>query len=621
MLHPRPRSLWARFVEGFEAAQLEQRFSKADILEFYLNQAPFAGNRRGVTQAACYFWDRALDTLTEREQISLAVMMRAPGKLSLYRTTPERLQPRIISLATQLVSIGALAPAELHQIAIETTPTRKEIVAVRADHFTRYVQGLHNKTPSVTPLYSTLDSGLQRSVQEILETRLKDLASQHATDGAVLVIDNRSAEVLAWVNAGIFSDQPGSQIDANITPRQPGSTLKPFLYALALQRGWSAATVISDTPLAEPVGAGLHTYRNYSRMHYGDIPLREALGNSLNIPAIRTVQFTGKDNFLTLLRTAGFSSLTKPAEFYGEGLALGNGEVTLLELVRGYLILANRGIYRPLILSRGREGEHPAHPIRIFDADTTSIISNILSDPHARRLEFGSDGLLNFPIQTAVKTGTSTDYRDAWAVGFSNNFTIGVWMGNLDRSSMTSISGARGPALVLRSVFASLEKQREDRGLYLSPRLTRKAVCAASGELAAAQCRSVSELFVPGTEPRRVCSKHHNHAESEPSSAATFDVAPNSPPARITMPTPGLHLAMDPRVPDSKEAFAFELATTTPLAEIQWIVDDIAVYSSRGDHTRYLWQLSPGRHTVRAKVQPAGLAERFELAEVAFWVR
>jgi penicillin-binding protein 1C len=333
------------------------------------------------------------------------------------------------------------------------------------------------------------------------------------------------------------------------------------------------------------------------------------------------VQFTGKDNFLTLLRTAGFSSLTKTAEFYGEGLALGNGEVPLLELVRGYLAFANRGVYRPLVLTRDREGAHGARPVRIFDADTTSIISNILSDPYARRLEFGSDGLLNFPIQTAVKTGTSTDYRDAWAVGFSDNFTVGVWMGNLDRSSMASISGARGPALVLRSVFAALERQRKDRGLYLSRRLTRKVVCATSGELAAAQCRSVSELFVPGTEPHKVCSKHHNHAGSEPSSAATFDVAPNSPPARITMPTPGLHLAMDPRIADSKEAFAFELATTTPLAEIQWIVDDIVVHSSRGDQTRYLWQLSPGRHTVRAKVQTTGLAEPFELAEVAFWVR
>lgn len=618
MLHPRPRSLWARFVEGFEAAQLERRFSKADILEFYLNQAPFAGNRRGVSQAARYFWDRDVDTLTEREQISLAVMMRAPGKLSLYRTTPQRLQPRIVSLAARLVSIGALDHAQLDHIASEITSTRKEVVSVRADHFTRYVQGRNNKTHTATPLYSTLDSGLQRSVQEILETRLKDLASQHATDGAVLVVDNRSAEVLAWVNAGMFSDQPGSQIDAIITPRQPGSTLKPFLYALALQRGWSASTLISDTPLAEPVGAGLHTYRNYSRMYYGDIPLREALGNSLNIPAIRTVQFTGKDNFLTLLRTAGFSSLTQPAEFYGEGLALGNGEVTLLELVRGYLTLANRGVYRPLVVSRDREGEHPTHPIRIFDADTTSIIGHILSDPHARRLEFGSDGLLSFPIQTAVKTGTSTDYRDAWALGFSDAFTVGVWMGNLDRTSMSSISGARGPALVLRSVFASLEKQREGRRLYLSPRLTSKAVCAVSGELASSLCPSRLELFVQGTEPRHTCRKQSTHSDG---TREDEEVLEGTPPARITMPTPGLHIAMDPRIPNSKEAIAFELSATQPLSEIEWIVDGVTVHRCSGHETRYLWPLTLGRHTLTAKVRTHHSSQPQAVSEVAFWVR
>jgi penicillin-binding protein 1C len=618
MIHPRPRSLWARFIEGFEATQLEQRFSKADILEFYLNQVPFAGNRRGVSQAARYFWDRDLETLTERELISLAVMIRAPGKLSLYRTTPQRLQPRVVTLAERLVSTGTLPRSELTRIVNEHTQTRSEAVSVRADHFVRYVQRPNSKGESSSPIHSTLDSGLQRAVQEILETRLKDLAFQHATDGAVLVVDNRSAEVLAWVNAGVFSEQRGSQLDAVITPRQPGSTLKPFLYALALQKGWSAATTISDTPLAEPVGTGLHTYRNYSRVHYGEITLRESLGNSLNIPAIRTIQFTGKDHFLTLLRSAGFSSLTEPADFYGEGLALGNGEVTLFELVRGYLTFANSGVYRPLVMTRDQVNVPATRHLRIFDTETASIIGNILSDPQARRLEFGSDGLLNFPIQTAIKTGTSTDYRDAWALGFSNNFTVGVWMGNLDRSSMSSISGARGPALVLRSVFASLEQNREARGLYLSPRLTRSAVCTVSGKLASGLCPSTSELFVPGTEPRNACRKGHTHDDFAGKREVELEA---SLPARITMPTPGLHIAMDPRVPDSKEALAFEISTATPLATVAWIVDGLTVHRGDGQGTRYLWPLSPGRHTVRAEVQPVYSSEPVELPEVVFWVR
>lgn len=630
MLHPRPRSLWARLIEGYEATHLEQRFTKADILEFYLNQAPFAGNRRGVAQAARYFWDRNLDTLTEREQLSLAVMLRAPGRLSLYRS-PEGLQSRIAALAQRLIAVGVLTSAELERILAERTTTRAETIPVRADHFVRHLQTRSDAEQAATPIHSTLDSGIQRAAQKILEARLRDLASQHATDGAVLVVDNRSAEVLAWVNAGTLSDQPGSHIDAINTPRQPGSTLKPFLYALALERGWSAATVVSDSPLSEPVGAGLHTYHNYSRVHYGDISVREALANSLNIPAIRTIQHIGKESLLSLLRAAGFSSLTQPAEFYGEGLALGNGEVTLLELVRGYLMLATRGIYRPLALTRHDGRTEARHFTRIFNAETTSIIGDILSDAHARRLEFGSDGLLQFPIQTAVKTGTSSDYRDAWAIGFSNNFTIGVWFGNLDRTSMSSMTGARGPALVLRSLFSLLEQEREDRGLYLSPRLSRRSVCANSGELAAAHCRSVSELFVPGSEPTSVCHAHHQrgavHHNDHNATDATPPIAlPAGDPqgshvARITMPTQGLHLALDPRIPDAKEALAFEVTATQPLKQIEWLVDGVVVHRGSGDQTRYLWALRRGRHVVRAKVRTARTSEEIELGEVGFWVR
>jgi penicillin-binding protein 1C len=178
-----------------------------------------------------------------------------------------------------------------------------------------------------------------------------DLSSAQVANGAVLVVDTARAEILAWVNAEGCRDTESSQIDAVISPRQPGSTLKPFLYALALSKGWTAATMIDDAPLAEGVGTGLHTYRNYSRTHYGRLPVRDALGNSLNIPAVRTIHFTGTAPFLEFLRTAGFESLTRPAEFYGEGLALGNGEVTLFELVQAYTALASRGVFRPLKLT------------------------------------------------------------------------------------------------------------------------------------------------------------------------------------------------------------------------------------------------------------------------------
>jgi penicillin-binding protein 1C len=617
ILHPRPRSLWARLIEGIEAQQLEQRFSKADILEFYLNQIPFAENRRGIAQAARHFWDRDVETLTERELISLVVMIRAPERLSLHRD-PERVRSRVSTLARHLVVHGSIDATTLLHLESETTPIRRETLPVHAEHFVRYIQTLNANIASAAPIRSTLDPGIQSSVQAILEARLRDLESKHVTDGAVLVIDNHSAEVLAWVNAGNFSQTDASQIDAIVTARQPGSTLKPFLYALAIARGWSAATILSDSPLVEPVGTGLHVYRNYSRMYYGDITLREALGNSLNIPAIRTIQFTGKSDFLGLLHSLGFASLTKPVEFYGEGLALGNGEVSLLELVRGYLTFAHRGVYRPLIFSRDSTTSSLSRSNRVFDAETTSLIGHILSDPLARRREFGSDGLLNFPIQTAVKTGTSNDYRDAWAVGFSNNFTVGVWMGNHDRTSMSSISGARGPALVLRSVFASLEQTRQDRGLYLSPRLSHISVCSKSGKIASSQCSPVTELFTPGSEPQETCTLAHSLREHQANEIHAISHVAHT---RIVVPTPGLHVALDPRVPDSLEALGFELTSELSLKEVQWIVDGALIHKGGAEAMRHLWPLQVGKHTVKVYVLPEGTRGYVELPEVGFVVR
>jgi penicillin-binding protein 1C len=618
MLHPRSRSITTRILEGIEASSLERRFNKAEILEFYLNQAPFAAKRHGVAQAARYFWNRDLETLSEREQIALAVMLRAPERLNLYKDK-HAADSRIDQLAMKLASKGILDQESLTNVLSERLTVGREPIPVKAEHFVQYVQQLvPGSEREIAPIRSTVDSGIQRSVKEILDTRIRDLKAKNVTDGAVLVLDNKSGEVLAWVNAGEFDTQAGGQIDAILAARQPGSTLKPFLYALALSRGWTAATIIEDSPLAEGVGAGLHTYNNYSRVHYGPVTLRVALGNSLNIPAVRAVERFGKEELLKLLHRAGFDSLNQPSDFYGEGLALGNGEVTLLELTRAYLALARRGVFTPITAVRGDPRLLERGEKRIFDPEVAEIISDILSDPQARRLEFGNDGLLNFPNQTAIKTGTSSDYRDAWAIGYSDNFTVGVWLGNLNRSAMSSISGARGPALVLRSIFSELEKGRDNRGLYLSPSLLLRSICLKSGELATPLCPSESEVFIPKTEPQSHCELEH-HAEQRITRENTL--LDSETRVKIELPTPGLNLAMDPRVPDEREAFAFQLSSATPLSEVRWFVDDLEVYNGDGSSLRYLWPLKPGRHLVKAKVREAKQARVFELPEVGIWVR
>ena len=617
MLHPRRRSVWSRLIEGLEAGQLERAFSKQEILEFYLNQVPFAGNRRGVVQAARYFWDRDVETLSEREQLALAVMVRAPERLDLYKDS-HGVDRRIGQLADHMGTIGALTREGREALNDQTFVLSRGTLPVRADHFVRYVQSSTAKA-DLGRITTTLDADVQRQVQQILDHRVADLATKDVSDGAVLVVDNHSGEVLAWVNAGEFGSTEGSQIDAVTTPRQPGSTLKPLLYALALGGDWSAATILNDAPVAQAVGSGLHTYRNYSRIHYGDITLREALGNSLNIPAIKTIHHVGRHEFLQFLRTAGFTSLSKPTDFYGEGLALGNGEVTLFELVQAYAALAHKGTWRPLHVVRIEENRDASSrsSTSMVSPEVASIVGHILSDPHARRREFGSDGLLRFPVQTAVKTGTSTDYRDAWAVGFSERFTVGVWMGNLNRAAMHEMSGARGPALVLRSIFAELHRSEETKQLYLDPTLSHRIVCPLTGNLSGERCPHVEEIFIPGSEPTKVCSLQHT--EWNPSGATVHHHENET--IRIIMPTAGLNLARDPRIPDHLEALPLEIAAPQSVSEVRWFVDNREVGVSGGSLPKYLWPLEAGHHTVRATVLLKGKPNAIDTETIDFWVR
>jgi penicillin-binding protein 1C len=388
-------------------------------------------------------------------------------------------------------------------------------------------------------------------------------------------------------------------------PRQPGSTLKPFLYALALEQGWNAASLIQDTPLANPVGTGLHTYHNYSRRYYGPVTLRQALGNSLNIPAIRTIGFTGVDAFLSTLASLGITSLDRHPEFYGDGLALGNGEVTLYELVQAYATLACQGVFSPLTWRA--DPRWNLKKTRVFSRETASIIANILSDPEARGLEFGRGSLLNFPLETAVKTGTSNDYNDAWTVGFNNDYTVGVWMGNLDGRPMDGVTGATGPAMVVRSLFARLNQKGDTAPLYLSPNLVRKKVVLAIPGTGAV----LDEWFVPGTEPGADgdIKAAGPGGLKERGAVGINNRGANQDRIGFLKPVNGLEMAMDPRIPDRDEAFEFVVSGVGPHDRVEWRLDGRCLGVTQGG--RYLWQLEPGTHLVHAHVVKPGGPGRY----------
>lgn len=618
MLHPRPRTLWSRWLEGIEAVQLERRFSKPEILEFYLNQVPYAHQRRGVVQAARLYFDRDPDTLNLREMLALAVLVRAPSSFDLRRT--DRGVDGAVKRLAKLMQHRGVLTEDQYRSAVEGRLVLHEArLPVEATHFVQhlYRTGQEGLGPG-TSLTTTLDASLQERVQRILDGRLKDLRSSEIRNGSVLVVDHRSNEVLAWVNGGgVTGASSSAWIDGVTTPRQPGSTLKPFLYALALEMGWSPSTLIDDSPLAEAVGSGLHDFHNYSHAYYGPLRLRDALANSLNVPAVRTIQFTGVERFLDRLRLLGFRSLTQASDFYGQGLALGDGEVSLYELVRAYAVLARQGEYRPLRLTIG-PGNLSEPPRRIFGRGTASLIGDILSDPHARRLEFGDGNLLRLPVQTAVKTGTSTDHRDSWIVGFSSRYTVGVWMGNLDRSPTNGITGLAGPALVLRAVFAELNRYGEAAPLFLSPDLVTATICAESGLQAGPHCPGLQEWFEPGKAPGGPCPIHER--EGQRGSGQVLAQANHSRDLRLQQPTPGLRLAMDPRVPDELEAFCLKVPGQLATSRIEWLVDGAVIGTTGPGVHQFPWPLSKGAHLARARVWRMDAADAEETAEVKFYV-
>ena len=581
ILHPRPRSLWSRWIEGFEAMLLERQAGKGEILEFYLNQVPYAANRRGVAQAARYYFNRDLRTLTGKEMLALAIFPRAPSALD-PRKKPQAISARVQYLAQAMESRGELPPGETARQLSQPLSLEEASPLLNAGHFITYIrETVPYGLSAHGTLQTSLDGALQEQVQTLLDQRVKTLQRKNVHNGAALVVDHQSGEILAWVVAGAAAkDQtPGSAIDAVRAARQPGSSLKPFLYALALDSGWSPATELDDAPMAEAIGTGLHDFHNYSGTFYGKISLREALGNSLNIPALETISFVTPQRYLDALHALGFASLTQPAEFYKDGLALGNGEVTLLEMVRGFSALANHGVFRPLTpLSQSslqRKGN------RVFSEEAASLIGNILSDPFARRREFGAGSVLNLPTQTAVKTGTSTDYRDAWSLGYNARYTVGVWLGNLDQAPMDGVTGSTGPALVLRSIFAQLEPRQEPQPLWLSPRLQRREICSGNVDASTANCFPYTEYFMPDTAAPQL---------KQSAALQSLDVI---------RPTEGLQLAYDPRVPREMQAFEFTASRISPDSKIAWVLNGTPLSTTANG--RFLWPVERGSHTLLAQ--------------------
>jgi len=399
-------------------------------------------------------------------------------------------------------------------------------------------------------------------------------------------LDNETGGILAWVGSADFTDPEAGQVDMVVGLRQPGSTLKPFVYGLGLESGLTAATRLPDLPIWFATALGSYRPRNYDRRFHGWVPLRDALANSYNVPAVWMAQHVGAAPLLQRLRAVGFRSLERGAAYYGLGLALGNGEVRLLELANAYRALANDGEVSPV---RWRVDAEPGVATRVMPIEVARLLTDILADPVARVPAFGRDNALELPFPAAAKTGTSTAFTDNWTVGYTSEVTVAVWVGNFDGRPMKGVSGVTGAGAlwhrVVRAAMRGLRAEPFERGALVSAR-----VCASTGGPQTPNCdHGVDELFVAGTEPTVEGPRVHRDRR-----------------VRVTFPDEGDTFAADVDTPETLGRLRMRAEAPGDVERLVWEVDDRVTASGGRPFGRW-WRLRSGRHRVR--VWPEGDAD------------
>jgi penicillin-binding protein 1C len=509
VLRPAERSWGGKLAQALWALRLEQHLSKQEILEQYLNRVELGQSTAGVGAAAGLYFDAAATQVSVGQAATLAGLAHAPSRDNPY-ASPARARSRRLYALRRMRRLGLVTKEDVERARAEPLVAARRTAPFLAPHFTTRVLGwLEDERAPATAnanVRTSLDLDLQAAVETEVRYTVDLLRSRGVEHAAVVVLDNASGEVLAWVGSPDFWAPKDGQTDMVVSPRQPGSALKPFLYGLALDRGYTAASVLPDIPRAYATVTGAYSPRNYDRRFRGPVRAREALASSYNVPAVELAARMGTGSLLQTLHLAGFISLDRDAEHYGLGLALGNGDVTLLELANGYRALANGGVWRPWSWRpTAAAARRDAKTERVISPVASAIVLDVLSDPAARIPGFGTTTPFDFPFPAAVKTGTSRHFTDNWSVAATRNFTVAVWAGNFSGRPMQGVSGVTGAGPLLSRVVMETAR-RYPPGVLVTPAEVGAVplpVCRLSGMRATPDCAPVTEWFARGTEPTR----------------------------------------------------------------------------------------------------------------------
>jgi penicillin-binding protein 1C len=600
LLQSQSRGLTTKLREAILAQRLEHRFTKDEILALYLNLAPYGNRMHGVARASRVYFGVAPEQLTPAQAAFLASLPQRPSAFNPLRDPNKARARQLHILANMNLGADQLAQAKSEKLQFKTTTQ-----PVLAMHYVeRILSGVAPAAPGRRSATAeggrqhttSLDAPLQRDVLGIIEAHRHTLLKHGAHSVAVAVLDNKTGEWLAWEGSGdYFGTTFGGAIDGVITPRQPGSTLKPFTYALAFESGDSPASVLPDVPSHFPTAEDgvVYTPRNYDDRYRGPLLVRSALAGSQNVPAVAMLAKLGPESLLRLLRNTGFTGLDHTSDYYGLGLTLGDAEVTLEQLVRAYSVFA-RG---------GKMNER-----RLFSERTAFWITDILTDADAREYAFGAGGSLELPFPVAVKTGTSQAYHDNWTVGYTRDLTVGVWVGNFDRRPLRGSSGVTGAAPIFNAVMLAATKRTQgslpigDTTRILEPpaNVEQIEICTLSGARPSPYCPATRKEWLATSAPARFCSWHHDGTIDWPAEYRAWarKNAPSTQRAqtvhlaafRIANPPNGATYLIDPTLRREFQTLRLRADSATRVA---WRINGRQV----GDE----WPLERGQHVIEAR--------------------
>jgi len=520
------RTLSRKLREFVLALQIESKFSKDQILEMYLNEAPYGGTAWGVEAAAETYFGKQVGELGLVESAILAGMPQRPSVYSPYSSTPNAYVARTTGVLRRMREDGYIT-AQQEEDAVAQLPNVKfqpRGSSFKAPHFVQYVQNILEARYGEAVVQqggltvtTTLDLELQEEAQKIVAEEIEKVESLKIGNGAAVALDPQTGEILAMVGSKDFNDEENDgQVNVTLSLRQPGSAIKPFVYLTGIKQGYSASTLLMDVPTVFPGGAGSPDYEpvNYDGEYRGPIQLRYALGSSVNVPAVKMLALAGIDEVLETAFEAGITSLEPTQETrsrVGLSLALGGGEVRLLDLTAANSIFMNEG-HRVEPVSILKVEDHNGKIIeesspklgrQVITPEQAYIIADILSDNSARELVFGPNSLLNIPgRQVAVKTGTTNDRRDNWTVGGNSQVVVGTWVGNNDNSPMTQVaSGVTGASPIWRRIILESLEAKPNLTFQEPSGIVRASVDRFSGLRAHDDFPERQEIFIKGTEP------------------------------------------------------------------------------------------------------------------------